>query len=547
MSARSDARERWLPRLAPLLPVLAVPVVYGRTLGFDFVWDDFYVSRRPVYATGDVWAVLSAPANVYEYLPVRDLSLLLDHALFGNDPSGFHLTNLVLFGAAAWLVHRLYAQLLAGRAPARPGRAGPRLLALVAASVFVVHPLQAEPVAFVTARNALLALVFSLAALLAYMRHLVAGGRGAWAASLGLTALALLSKATAVCLPLLLALLHLHPAAARTGRSGARALGRLAPHALLALAVTALQLAMAAGTRMEVADAGGPAERIGVAAFVPVFYAVQFLWPVNLTIDYALARHVQPLALAAGLALLFWAGVAELLRYSRGRGLAALCTLAYLAALLPVLNLVPTTPVVADRYAQIPLVWLTPLVVVATLRRLPARAAAAVGLAVVLLLGTLAWRQAGLWRDNPTLFAHAVEARPDSVRLLANLGMTLWDAGQRDPAIDLFREIARVDPDDFHFAFARGWRALDRGRLREAETLLREATRKSGRTVFLADMKLAELELRRGRRAAALEAYRRAARRVPDDPAFDGPRAEIQRALETLGGGRGARGRSGPG
>ena len=88
-------------------PLVAL-ALYARTLGFAFVWDDRFLSLLPVYGSGDWRAVVASPGNGLEYLPVRDRSLILDHAIYGADPAGFHATNVVLFALAVALVFVAY-------------------------------------------------------------------------------------------------------------------------------------------------------------------------------------------------------------------------------------------------------------------------------------------------------------------------------------------------------------------------------------------------------------------------------------------------------
>ncbi|UCE87564.1 MAG: hypothetical protein JSU66_07575, partial [Deltaproteobacteria bacterium] len=114
-------RERWL---AAVLPPALVAILYGRTAGFEFVWDDKLWSTLPVYASFDLAAILTSPANGVEYLPVRDLTLVLDHALFGSWAGGFHITNAVLFAGAAWLAFGLYRVLFEASPDVRVARAG---------------------------------------------------------------------------------------------------------------------------------------------------------------------------------------------------------------------------------------------------------------------------------------------------------------------------------------------------------------------------------------------------------------------------------------
>jgi tetratricopeptide (TPR) repeat protein len=489
-----------------LLPPVLVVALYARTLGHEFVWDDSVLSLLPVYRSFDLRGVLLSPGNGYEYLPVRDLSLFWDHAWFGDWPGGFHLSNVLLFAACGALVVALYRRLLA-RAPDPRVAARAGGLALAAALLFVAHPLQVEPVAFLTARNALLALLFTLATLLAYLRFLASGHPLAWLASLVLCIAAVLSKATAVSLPLLVLLVHLY---VRREHGLLPALRAAAPHAAVVALIAVLHLAVAAGSAM-LRGALSPVDlvaRLPRALFVPQFYLAKLLWPLGLSTEYVLVDVVaRPVLVALSTLVLVAIAAALVWRGARERSLGWLLCLAYLVALLPVLNLLPTYPPVADRYAQIPLLFLVPLIAVPALSRLPRAAAIALTCILLAMLSTLSLRQVGVWRSSERLFAHAIAVDPRAKLSLGNLGMLYWEQDRRPEALAVLERLERVDPDDRRPDLARGWLALHQGEIEVAESRLRSATRKGGPLRHVAWMKLGDLYRREGRFPEAIQAY----------------------------------------
>ena len=278
-----NARLSKLAMLSWLFPLAAVLVIYARTAGYPLVWDDLVLSTQPTYAGCDLAKILMSPANGFEYLPVRDLTLCFDHAVFAEWAGGFHATNIFFFGLAALLALPLYRTLFgAARTPALADRAP--LLALLATLVFVLHPLQVEAVAFVTGRNSVLALLCLIASLLAYSRALESGGWLSYWSSVALVAAALLSKATALPAPALIFLLHLY-LAREDGLP--RVLRSIAPHTLIALGLGALHLFIAQQAAIP-SDAPlyEALHRLPRAAFIAQFYVGKFLWPAELTTEY---------------------------------------------------------------------------------------------------------------------------------------------------------------------------------------------------------------------------------------------------------------------
>jgi len=76
---------------AVLVPIAASAIVYAEARNHGFVWDDGLLSLTRAYLVCDYGAIFTTPVNSFEYLPVRDLTPCVDHALFGEWAGGFHL------------------------------------------------------------------------------------------------------------------------------------------------------------------------------------------------------------------------------------------------------------------------------------------------------------------------------------------------------------------------------------------------------------------------------------------------------------------------
>lgn len=237
MAARDRSRF-WLAVALASVAALAV-ATYGGVLRYGFTGSDTWslIAAARLRSAADLGRVLTEPlmagTSFVEhglfYRPVSTLSFSLDGALWGLNPFGYHLTDLLLHVAVTLLVLLVVRRL-------REGRLG---AAWLAAALFTTHPILVESVPAISRRQDALAALFLLLALLLHLRWL-ARGRGRWlAAALAAYLLALGAKEVAVVFPLLV-LAHgtLFPA------DGARALlrrglRRAAPY----LAATALALA----------------------------------------------------------------------------------------------------------------------------------------------------------------------------------------------------------------------------------------------------------------------------------------------------------------
>lgn len=197
-----DPQRRWA---LPLLLVCAA-VVWLPVAAAGFVWDDQGLvvgnlltpdlANLPRFFAIDLWASTSVGEGVSGYYrPLMLVSLALDRAAWGLSPVGHHLHGLAWHLLAVAAVFRLLEAPLGWRP------------ALLAATVFAVHPVQVEAVTWVAARNDPMAAALGLWALVCVAAP--RPGRGRLAAAFGLALLAGLAKESVVLLPALLLIVDL--------------------------------------------------------------------------------------------------------------------------------------------------------------------------------------------------------------------------------------------------------------------------------------------------------------------------------------------------
>jgi tetratricopeptide (TPR) repeat protein len=425
-----------------LLLVGLTLVTYAPALENGFVWDDddYVTANQTLESARGLWEIWRRPGAVPQYYPLTFTTLWLDYRLWGLEPFGYHLGNVLLHALNAVLLWRVLAAL------AVPG-------AWLGAAVFAVHPVHVESVAWITERKNVLSGAFFLAALLAYLRWERRGGWRPYILALGLFLAALLSKTVAATLPAVVLVL----AWWRRGRLTPGDVAATLPFALLGAA-------MALGTiwmeRHHVGAAGADwalsaAERCLVAGRALWFYAGKLLWPARLTffyprwtIDAGLWwQWLFPAAAAAVACALF------AVRRRIGRGPLA-SVLVYAVTLLPALGFVPVFPMrysfVADHFQYLGSIGLIALAAaVATRHAAAARRAAAAGAALVLLvLATLAWRQTHVYRDLATLWADTIAKNPRAWMAHNNLGLLLVEEGRVEEGMAHYRAALAAKPDD---------------------------------------------------------------------------------------------------
>jgi hypothetical protein len=461
-------RHRWIPVLAL---VAAVVTVYANGLAGGFVWDDeLVVVKDP--ATRSLRSALDlflAPDVVKPYYrPLTRLSFVIDHAVFGMRPLGFHLVNLALHVANVVVLHGLLLSLFSA-----PG------LAFAAALLFGIHPVNAESVDFVSARNNLLALLFVLLSLRQFATAL--STRSGWRAlSAGvLWMAALLSKESAG------AAILLFPALALRGRREVPApWGRAMRAAVPLILGTGAYLAL----RTVALRGGSPAEGLSLAPPAAVVatnletiprYLRLFFWPDGLNIFHELTGVGGPgnawiwVAWAAILGGVAWIAVRP--SAPSGAGLAWL-----VVSFLPIANLVPIPSApMAERYLYLPMAGLC--LVAADRARMAWRAAGSrvsVALAMALAFPALAGvtvRRNLDWRDDLALFGSSVEANPTSARALYNFGVACADAGDMANATWAWESALELDPEHDGAMAQLATLAARGGDLARAELLYRKA------------------------------------------------------------------------
>ncbi len=268
---------------------LLVGLSFGQTLGHEFVNfdDDAYVYQNPEVTGGvTLWGIGRAFADhpFYHWQPLTPLSHMLDCQLFGLNPAGHHFTSLLLHAIVATL---LWVALLRMTGDFWPS--------LLTATLWAVHPLRVETVAWVADRKDLLCglmFMLTLIAYTAYARRPFALGR--YLLVMLLIALGLMAKAMLVTMPFVLLLLDYWPldrvgimARATTAghRPDRRWLVEKLPLLAIVVAMTAFtfytqQSGLQSGTRFPLTV------RIENALVSYVKYMGESFWPIDLTIYY---------------------------------------------------------------------------------------------------------------------------------------------------------------------------------------------------------------------------------------------------------------------
>lgn len=469
-----------------LLTLLAfLPVLDHGFVNYD---DPVYVTSNPYVRAGLMpqsvfWALGAYVSSNYH--PVTVLSHMLDCQLFGLNPRGHHLTSLLIHLANTMLLFLLLRRLTSTSQGRLGSEAASLWVSAIATALFAVHPLRVETVAWISDRKDLLSTFFWLVALLAYLaftrrrtvlRYLVVAMA---------TALALLSKATAVTLPCVLLLLDFWPLGrlpTETWRQAARALPRLVLEKLplFALSLVAGRLALTTQAEAWVSvEAVSFSHRAANAAVSYVTYLAKTLVPHDLAVFYPYTPIAPVKALGAA-ALIAAVTVAAVVCWRRAPYL-FVGWFWFLGVLAPVIGITQVgNQAMADRYTYVPsigiliaLAWgLTAWAGKITWRR---RSLVAASLAAVLVLPVATRLQLRHWENSVTLFRHALEVTPPNVVAHLNLAEGLRAAGQLDEAVLHYQAALTLEPTRAEAHAGMGTILMNLGRLDEAVRVLERA------------------------------------------------------------------------
>jgi len=461
-----------LYRLFPVSIALLSLIPFLSALRNDFVnWDDTVnfidnASFRGLGFTQLHWMWTSHLLN--RYIPITWMTFGLDYNLWGLDPFGYHLTNLLWHTANAVLFYFLAIALLRRAIPETSADLRQRLPigAFFAALIFAVHPLRVESVAWITERRDLVSGFFYLLAVIVYLRGVQDPPerpieRKHYWGSFALFILGCLSKEMIVTLPVILLILDIYPLK-RLGGGPGRWFGRVARRVWLEkipfFVLSALDSALALYVGFEEGGTSmshiSPFGRFAVTIYGLAFYVWKTVWPLHLSPMHAMSLYrIDPRGLPFQLSavLVVWIVAAALILRRRFPAILAIAA-AYAVTLLPVVGIFHNgRQITADRYSYLAcLGWaLRAGVIFLLVWNSGGKAGKALGAtAAVLIAGSLmflTWQQVQVWRDSETLWSYCIATDPSSVAF-NNYGGMMAQHGDLLGATDYLRQAVELDP-----------------------------------------------------------------------------------------------------
>ncbi|HTL17260.1 MAG TPA: tetratricopeptide repeat protein, partial [Patescibacteria group bacterium] len=549
--------------------IACILALYWPVLHFGFIsYDDpDYVTSNTAVRSGLNWnSVLWAfrHTSSAEWHPVTMLSHELDCQLFGLNPAGHHLTNLVLHTANSLILFSLLCYLSRAVWPS----------ALVA-FLFAVHPVNVETVAWISERKGLLSTFFGLSCLLAYARYaksapatpceLEPGEKGAcsvpsipglrtgrqaarstvsfYGLALIFLALGLLSKPMLVTWPFVMLLLDVWPLRRLAGPDFKNAKPVLRHLLVEKLPFFALALASAAATFLvarswgAVTDSGQTSFSIRLSNSLVAYglYIGKLIWPTNLSIDYPFRWDWPALEVITCVTVLLIVTIVVLLGWKRRLFLMTGWAW-YLGTLVPVIGVFHFgNHFMADRYEYLTTIGLMIMIcwTGASLVKTQTTRFLAILCSVASVVGCLivARHQLGFWRNTQALFEHALAVNPKDFVALNNLGFYFDERGDAAKAEQYYRAALSISPGSTFALEKLAVLLISKGKYADAVSTC-ETALKLDPGMADAHCTLGLALMKEGKRDAAVEQYLESLRIRPD---FAPAHYNLANALASIG------------
>jgi protein O-mannosyl-transferase len=526
--------------LAALVLTLYLPVISYDFIALD---DNLYVVenanlQKGISLDGLAWATTTF--HTTNWHPLTWLSYLADYELFGLNPAGYHLGNMILH-----LFNTLLLFILLRR------MTGEVWKGVSVAALFAVHPLNIESVVWIAERKNLLSTLFWILTLLAYVRYVEKPGWKRYSTILVCFIFGLTAKSMLVTLPFTLLLLDYWPlqrlswsdrdwSGAIQDRSERR---KLLIRRLIEKIPLIIMSLVSAFVTFHAARTGGAVKAISVFPMVDrienaivsyAMYLYKMVWPTDLAIFYPYPAG-RPLW-QVGLSILFLTTV-TILVWIKGRSHRYLITgwFWYMITLLPVIGLVQVGfQSMANRYTYISLIGIFVIVIWGVedlLKRSFGRdSLPAFMVTVLFVLAFCTMSALPDWKNSEAAFQQALKVTKNNHIAELGMGNVWFGRGDLSKAQGNYRVSLRIKP-DFEEAYNNlGLVYARQGKPREAETAFRQALILNP-DYAAARINLARFLRDRGRVGEAIDHFRAV---VEVDPGNAENKREIAEALRRM-------------
>jgi hypothetical protein len=420
--------------------------------------DNDYVTENSHVVTGItgsniLWAFSSTEAANWH--PITWLSHMADAQIYGMNPRGHHLTNLIIHISSTVLLFLLLFRLT-----------GSRWQSSFVAALFALHPLHVESVAWVAERKDLLSAFFWFLTLFLYSSYVTKRKPVFYISSLISFVLGLMSKPMLVTIPIVMLLIDLWPLnryslkeqepVRRQLLSCATQLKALVQEKILFFACSIFSAvitiyAQHKGGAISGFEATPFRLRVENAIVSYVEYIAKTIWPHDLAVYYPLPSSIPLWQIICSLLILLLVSVA-VIWFGRQHPFLPVGWFWFIITLLPVIGLIQVgSQAMADRYTYIPHIGLFIIVawgIPVLTKKLQYQQGIIALLAGVVIFSSaaLTWRQLGYWRDDVSLYQRDLDVTTDNYIMHNHLGIIYRYKGELDSAIREYKMALAIEP-----------------------------------------------------------------------------------------------------
>lgn len=478
-------------------------ILYFNSLFNGFVWDDkIYILKDSTIANFNLFELLFSKANGLENIPMCSLTLAIDHFFWGFNPFGFHLTNFIIYVSSAVVLYFTIIKLPIQNVDTRK-------VALLTSIVFVLHPIHTEPVSFISGRAHLLAFFFVLLSLYWFVTWLNSPQNSNLFLSALFFILSLLSKQSAVAFPIFVLTVVIFYK--NSSISIMQRILAAAGFILIDIISVFIHLQNAFNSSTIVPDnlisnSNGIINKTIKTINIYSFYIHKFIFPSGLTVSYDDRYLHSGISISSGLSFVLLLTILTGALYCYKDNITITIGLAwYSIMIVPAMNLLDTSPVIADRYGLIPTIGLS-LVIGYIVHKLNVRYFFSKYIAIIfaLILSIMTITRNFDWKSDYTLFKSALEQNPYADR--TNYAEALLQQKKYPEALSTLKEEMDLTG-SHHYYYYLGNIYAEKGNYQEAIKAYKSALLQNGDTYKLPHLALAKAYFKTGDDLNAITEY----------------------------------------
>jgi len=456
VAVKSDAANN-VSKWTIIAVIIFTSILYSKALdnGFTFMDDDYYVLKNYYlrdFSLHGIWAIFTHFYS-FNYHPLTTITNLIEYNIFELNPLPYHLFNILLHLLNVWLVYRFAEQL-----------SGKRFTAIIVASLFAVHPMHVESVAWIAERKDVLYSAFYLLSLLAYLRYMETGFKTKdYFIALALFLASLLSKSAAVTLPVLLIAIDVY----KGRKINIKSLLEKVPFLLLSVlfGIIAILSQRSGGAINDLSQSYNFITRIFMFAAGISSYVLHLIAPVNLSgIHYFPDLHHHPLPWYYYLSLPFLLILGWLVfRRNTYRREIIFGTSFFLITISVMLQIVTVgSALIAERYTYISYIGLFYIIGQWMANMWETKYGNAIAwtfFSFILIYSIASWNRICVWKNSDTLFTDIVEKDPDNWRncyVYYYWGLSKSNDGDPRGAADKYTAAIKLNPTYDRAYYSRG-------------------------------------------------------------------------------------------